>query len=1302
MHSYTATYAGDVAHNASNSANVSVNVITKASTTTSLTVPSTNLFADLKLPIVVRVTGTAPSGQVIVKKGTVEVGRAALANGTATVQAGPLAAGTHTLFAEYEGDAYNKTSKSTNASVRTTARSVATVTLVSTPGSPVLASDAVSFSAYISPVASGGRVVFKNGANVLQDVPQAGGSAVMDARQFAVGTHTITAEFSGNSSLQPTVSTPVVLDVRNRYPSSIVFTTPNRVVAGVATQFQVNAQRQEATGTVRMKSAGVIVGEGSLGAFGQGAVNVVLPTPGIATLTAEYLGDSKVEPSNSAPQMVTVLANEPQPTSTSLVITPAQVEAFEQGLSGGATIATAPATFTITVGGAAAPTGQVVLQINGTRTVGPFDLGADGSVTSFITDQVGTHAVVARYLGDALNSPSSSASVVFRVVPPPAAVIDVLSPKTGTAFIRDDPAAIGESAHYIHARATGKAQTPTWSIGVPLHVSAAGSYTQLSGATGAYTSETRFMGGTGGIDNYNYGDFSYVLSARDRFGTTATSNIAVRNVRMADANPSVRLLLPTHGYINQAITLGADAMSRTAPDQIRRVTFMAKYLLPTQLPFASPLAVREAPPWETSITPAVGSNKYFAVVEDSQGRVTTSGVYQMTAFDPTRPQPMISALAGPVGNSFEAPGNFQVTFTLTAASGTTNVSLSVNGAHYRNTTCNPGATCGFWLRDLPAGRHQLRARAVDGNGLVDSPILTVTGTPSTTGWLPPATLSTWIDWPYPSRTIRQEDQFNIQARATSTSVNLATVHIRTEAGLTLATFDSTAIGNNSTIGVDAQGLRLPVGTHKIIARAWDVNGLMRDSTPTTIIVEPTVTTTWLTPSATTLTAPVTCTLSADVAAPWQLGSAILQVDGVDYKTIPIIAATQNIRLETACPVLKPGSYTIGFVITNYGGQRFTSNTRPMVVTAGAGLTIRLTTTIPAMAEAPVRVPVVGVAESGVEYLDKLAVYLNGELLMDGLMPANTMRHDFTSAVNIGGEGSYPIEVRVTDKAGATASTSGTVNVTEGLLTISSPFNDDVINASSVNVIGKYKTGEGTRIMVNGQEALAAFDRFTFDDLPLNAGTNTIRVDATDRMGVVTTRQINVERGDTTAKKVDVRIINSYGSAPLLVTLQAVNGTATVEKMEVSVSGDREPEYTAIGTEALTVPYLVPGFYAVNITLYHSGGKKEARQLFVVAVDANQRDAVIRASWRNLIDGIRAGNADKAVKSLNDTGLENYKPIIDFMVGRADRAMLIEKLGALEPGVLGEGFARYPLVYQGDVTYVMFVRGPDGGWRIEGM
>src|SRR5439155_1247692 len=152
---------------------------------------------------VIAADGT-PTGTVTFRNGSTNLGTGTLtASGTATLTTTALSAGTHSITAVYSGDAIFSTS--TSAVLTQTVNPVnnqpgATATAVASSANPAVFGQSVTFTATVTATSGTptGTVTFLDGSTTLGSAPLTKGVATLTPPSLSVGSHTLTAVFSGD------------------------------------------------------------------------------------------------------------------------------------------------------------------------------------------------------------------------------------------------------------------------------------------------------------------------------------------------------------------------------------------------------------------------------------------------------------------------------------------------------------------------------------------------------------------------------------------------------------------------------------------------------------------------------------------------------------------------------------------------------------------------------------------------------------------------------------------------------------------------------------------------------------------------------------------------------------------------------------------------------------------------------------------------------------------------------------------------------------------------------------------------
>jgi hypothetical protein len=197
-------YAGvTVLLNASGNSNTLVSSVNPSTATQSVALTAT-------VAATVRGVTAVPTGTVTFLDGSTSLGVATLNNGVATMNATALAVGPHNLTSQYSGDANFQASTSTTLSQLVILATDATS--IGSSLNPAGAGQSVTLSATVSPSLSGltasptGNVTFSDGGTVLGTVAVAGGVAHFVTSSLSVGTHSITAQYAGDTNFAASTS----------------------------------------------------------------------------------------------------------------------------------------------------------------------------------------------------------------------------------------------------------------------------------------------------------------------------------------------------------------------------------------------------------------------------------------------------------------------------------------------------------------------------------------------------------------------------------------------------------------------------------------------------------------------------------------------------------------------------------------------------------------------------------------------------------------------------------------------------------------------------------------------------------------------------------------------------------------------------------------------------------------------------------------------------------------------------------------------------------------------------------------
>ena len=131
-------------------------------------------------------------------------------NGSASFITGNLGIGSHNISFIYSGD--DNDSGSTSAVVTQIVNAINTSTSLSSFAGTSVFGQSVTFTANVTPITATGTVTFKDGTKTLGTATLSGGSATFSINSLAVGSHSITAVYGGDTYDSGSTSSSITRD----------------------------------------------------------------------------------------------------------------------------------------------------------------------------------------------------------------------------------------------------------------------------------------------------------------------------------------------------------------------------------------------------------------------------------------------------------------------------------------------------------------------------------------------------------------------------------------------------------------------------------------------------------------------------------------------------------------------------------------------------------------------------------------------------------------------------------------------------------------------------------------------------------------------------------------------------------------------------------------------------------------------------------------------------------------------------------------------------------------------------------
>ena len=413
----TAQYLGDTNFNTSNSAAIS-HTVNKADTTVTITLdaPDPSVYGqNVTFTALVAATppgaGT-PTGNVEFFDGATSMGTSALgATAQATIVFDPGSVGAHSITAQYAGDTnFNGNTSAVESHTVNKADSITTIT--SDTPDPSVYGQSVTFTATVAPDLPGstdiptGNVEFFDGATSLGTGALDGsGQASLSTSSLSVGSHNITAQYSGSSNYYGSTSAAEPHTVNKADNTTTINSDdPDPSVFGQSVAFiaSVTSASGTPTGSVEFFNGAASLGTTTISS-GSAALNYSSLAVGTSdNITAQYLGDTNFNTSTSAAISHTVNKAD----TTTILSSSANPSTHGQSV-------TFTATVTADAPGSGTPTGTVTFK-DGTTALGTGTLGSPATFR-ISTLTPGRHDITAEYNGDS-NFNTSTSSILGQTV----------------------------------------------------------------------------------------------------------------------------------------------------------------------------------------------------------------------------------------------------------------------------------------------------------------------------------------------------------------------------------------------------------------------------------------------------------------------------------------------------------------------------------------------------------------------------------------------------------------------------------------------------------------------------------------------------------------------------------------------------------------------------------------------------------------------------------------------------------------------------------------------------------------------
>ncbi len=409
-HSLTAVYPGDTNNSPSSSAPL-LELINIAPTTTTV-VSSLNpagVGATVTFTATVSTGGSTPTGTLQFFDGTASLGIVNVtpaANGSAASASfsSTLTLGAHAMTAVYSGDTFN--GKSTSAGLTETIQAATDGATLQTSASTIVLGSPLTLTSQVSGTGStptGTVTLLDGGATIASQPVTASGLVTFTNPQLSIGTHALTAAYSGDQNHQA-VTSPTLTETVQQATTTALTLSSATATAGTSVTIKAvvtGVSGKPVTGTIKFTDGGAVLASIAPDATGTATFTSTTLAPGAHVLQAAYSGDTLDAASSSNTSTLTVAI------ATTATAFTTSANPINSGLS-----LTLNATVT---GNGGAPSGSITFNDGGTA-ITTVQLSTAGTASfSLSTLAPGIHQLSATYSGDTLDAKSVSSTISEQV-----------------------------------------------------------------------------------------------------------------------------------------------------------------------------------------------------------------------------------------------------------------------------------------------------------------------------------------------------------------------------------------------------------------------------------------------------------------------------------------------------------------------------------------------------------------------------------------------------------------------------------------------------------------------------------------------------------------------------------------------------------------------------------------------------------------------------------------------------------------------------------------------------------------------
>jgi len=268
---------------------------------------------------------------------------------------------------------------------------------------------------------------------------------------------------------------------------------------------------------------------------------------------------------------------------------------------------------------------------------------------------------------------------------------------------------------------------------------------------------------------------------------------------------------------------------------------------------------------------------------------------------------------------------------------------------------------------------------------------------------------------------------------------------------------------------------------------------------------------------------------------------------------------------------------------------------------------------------------------------------------------------------------------------------------------------------TVDVTGTFVGPENTGITVNGIFGYTVNGQFLVPNVPLNAGSNILSVNAMTLPGTTATSSTSVTQSGS-GSPISMQSDYPAGYAPFVIRFNfktaTLPGNATVQSVAINFKGTGVDDFTgsSLSGAPSTYVYTQPGMYTARFRVTDSNSVTYTAYRSVLIQNLAARRGMVCDVFGYLRDRLANQDATNAGYAFHADMRSNYLSLFNQLLGNpagSNLPALAQQLGVVVNGQLGFNFADMLIVRDNaDQTRSGFplrvTVGADGVWRISEM